>query len=222
MSLSKLEEIRCPCGEVFEAELWTAISGSDDINLKEALMCGELNIVCCPACGEIFYAEHFILYHDIESEFLAFVYPLSFSENAAHWKKKMDEDFANAMEAMMDESKPAYRPMLLFGLDALVDAIRLDEEKSDESKILHYLARELDLKLIELIPSAARAGGLPVTLPSLESQKGNLRCRIIAGLHRLLESNDRLIHYQELLASIEKDKNWDLDKKLIKQHKKKH
>lgn len=216
MSISKLEEIRCPCGEVFEAELWSAISGSENPDLKETLMCGELNIVCCPACEQVFYAEHFVIYHDIENELLAFVYPSGFVNEAELWKKKVSDDFSGAMVDMPAEVRPGYEPMVLFGLDALVEIIRDDDEKSDEAKILKYIAKELELKLIELVPSAARVNRLSSVLPSPTSQKGNIREQIIAGLRRLLEHNDRLSHYRELLYAIEADPNWDLDKKLIK------
>jgi hypothetical protein len=220
MSISKLEEIRCPCGEVFEAELWSAISGSEDPDLKEALLCGEINIVCCPACSEIFYAEHFIIYHDVKNEILAFVYPFSFSENAEAWIQKMKDDFANAMVDMLPEIKPDYEPIVLFGLDALVEIIRDDDEMNDESKILEYIAEEHGLMVIELIPSAARQSKLPALLPSLASKRGNLRDQVLAGLICLLEHNDRLTHYQELFKKISNDPNWDLDKKLIKKSKK--
>ena len=55
MSISNLEEITCPCGEVFEAELLSAISVGDNPELKEALMAGEINLATCPKCGRMFY-----------------------------------------------------------------------------------------------------------------------------------------------------------------------
>jgi hypothetical protein len=220
MSISKIEEIKCPCGEVFEADLWSAISGSEDLDLKEILMCGELNVVCCPACGEVFYAEHFLIYHDMENELLAFVYPSGFSEDSDHWKQKVKDDFSGALLDMLPETRPWYEPLVLFGLDALVEIIREDDEKNDEAKILKYIAKELGLKLVDLSPSAARLTGLPSVLPELSSHKGNTRAQIIAGLQRLIEHNDRLSHYAALLEKIENDPNWDLDKKLIKKAKK--
>ena len=75
MSTAKLEQIRCPCGEGFEADLYNSINAEDDPDLKESLVCGEINVVCCPKCSQIFYAEHFVLYHDPSVELIAFVYP---------------------------------------------------------------------------------------------------------------------------------------------------
>lgn len=57
MAISNLEKIKCHKGHIFEAQLISAISVSDNFELKEALISGELNLVTCPECGQIFYAE---------------------------------------------------------------------------------------------------------------------------------------------------------------------
>jgi hypothetical protein len=44
MTISNLEEIECSYGHVFEAELLSAISISDNPELKSVLMVGEINI----------------------------------------------------------------------------------------------------------------------------------------------------------------------------------
>ncbi len=220
MSLSKLEEIRCPCGEVFEAELWNAINSSEDPELKDALLNGEINVVCCPACGEIFYAEHFLLYHDADSELLAFVYPSSFAPHASYWAGKMEDDFRRAMEEMTQETKITYKPILLFGLDSLVSLIHEDEEESDEVTILEYIAKDLELSLVHLHPALARPHQLLRVLPRLPRKKGALRDEVIDGLRRLLEYNKNLSRYRKLLGDIENDSHWTLDNTIVKAGKK--
>ncbi|MHB9154155.1 MAG: CpXC domain-containing protein [Endomicrobiales bacterium] len=217
MSLRKLEEIRCPCGEAFEAELWSAINAAEDPELKEALECGEINVVCCPSCSEIFYAEHFLLYHDSTIELLAFVYPSSFAEQAAHWKTKMREDFERAREQTAPDQAFDYDPLLIFGLDSLVDLIHAEEEESDEVCILEYIAKDLGLSLLYLRPSLARPQQLPRLLPFVPAKNGDLREEIIEGIKRLLSHNEHLTHYQKLLRTIERNRDWKLDKNLLKQ-----
>jgi hypothetical protein len=80
--------------------LLSALSVSDNPELKEALIAGEINLVSCPKCGEMFYAECFILYHDSRNELIAFVYPLSFQNQGAQCKMKMRKEFELALETL--------------------------------------------------------------------------------------------------------------------------
>lgn len=216
MSLTKLEEIKCPCGETFEAELWSAINATEDPELKESLECGEINVVCCPACGELFYAEHFLLYHDSSMELIAFVYPTSFSAHATHWAAKMREDFEKAKEELLPEQRIPYEPLLIFGLDALADLIHHEEEENDEVCILEYMAKELELGLIYLKPSLVRSLHLPRLLPYFPVKGGDRREGIMAGLKRLVKHNEHLTHYKDLLNAIEQNPDWTLNENLVK------
>ena len=130
MSILNLEEITCPCGEVFEAELLSAVSVSDNPELKEALIAGEINLVSCPKCGQMFYAERFILYHDSANEFIAFVYPLSFQNQAAQCKEKMQSEFSKAVANFSEEEKKKmnYEPFLIFGIEDLVLLLKAEQD----------------------------------------------------------------------------------------------
>ncbi|HBU70016.1 MAG TPA: hypothetical protein DEE98_06475 [Elusimicrobia bacterium] len=215
MSFLKLEEIVCPCGEVFEAELYNAINVNEDPELKESLIAGEVNVVCCPNCREIFYAEHFVLYHDPASELIAFVYPSSFSHQAAHWRDKMEKDFKNAMSELGDTKSIKYEPMLVFGMDTLVEIIKNDDAFNDEVRILEHMAKELELALIKLHPALARPKDMPRVLPKPKASKASERDDFIAGLSCLIKHNQHLSSYRKFLQLLEHDKKWKLDKKLV-------
>lgn len=211
MSLSKLEEIRCPCGEIFEAELWNAINIEENPDLKDSILAGEVNVVCCPACNQIFYAEHFILYHDPENELLAFVYPASFADKFSYWQENMDRDFQRAMEEFLPEERLIYKPILLFGLDELVEIIRSEDEELDERSILEYIAKEVGFSLINLHPYEARKRKLPRILPKLPVKNGTIRDEVLAGLRLLLQYNFNLTKYKQALDIIENDINWTIE-----------
>ena len=57
-------EVLCSCGERFTAQLCEYIFTEYDTELKDALLAGELNLVACPSCKEIFPAENRLLYRD--------------------------------------------------------------------------------------------------------------------------------------------------------------
>lgn len=211
MSASKLEEIQCPCGEIFEAELYNSINATKDPELKEALLAGEINVVCCPSCNEMFYAEHFLIYHDIQNEFMAFVYPKSFVTEMEYWHSKMIDDFEKAMKNLENNNKVNYKPIAIFGLDNLVSLIHEEDEKRDEAAILKYLGEDLGLDVINLHPCIARQQRLPYVLPLARSQTGSFRDKLILGLKTLLIRNDHLTLYKELLADVERNKGWKLE-----------
>ena len=75
MSILSNCEIKCSCGETFEAELWKAVNVFDDPDLKEVILSGRFNTVECPKCHKIFYHEHFFIYQDLQNEMIAYIYP---------------------------------------------------------------------------------------------------------------------------------------------------
>ncbi|MFH1368823.1 MAG: CpXC domain-containing protein [Elusimicrobiota bacterium] len=212
MSTTKLEEIRCPCGEVFEAELHNAINSVDDPELKKALISGEINVVCCPKCNQIFYAEHFVLYHDPGSELIAFVYPTSFSADEKYWRDRMSEDFKKALAALPDNAI-TYHPIILFGLDSLVGIIREEEEIDDEICVLEYWAENLGLNILHIRPSIARDKKLPRCIPFAPGH--SQRAGIIAGLNKILSHNSSLQWFEKLLKIVEHHKDWRIDEKAL-------
>ena len=219
MSMQKLEKIICPCGREFEAELWNAINVTEDTDLKDLAIAGEVNVVCCPECGTIFYAEHFLLYQDNDNEILAFVYPREFEKEAGHWHKKMEIDFKHAMSALETDKRLKYKPLLIFGMDFLVELIRNDEDENDEVSILNYVHKEIGVRLIQLHPSLTRELQLVKLLPYVPAAGAPLREQVLAGLEKLIAYNPHLVKYRENFGQIKSNKNWALDASAIKKMK---
>ncbi|MDR3306923.1 MAG: CpXC domain-containing protein [Endomicrobium sp.] len=206
MTISNFEEIKCPQGHLFEANLLSAISVAANPELKEALIAGEINLVSCPVCGEMFYAECFILYHDSENELIAFVYPLSFQEQAAQCKTKMKKEFDLALANFEDKRKINYEPILLFGIEDLVLLLRSEQNIEDEESILKYIAPKLSLKIVKISPSLSRRLGIPKLLPMPKDLKG-LDVKVLTdSLQILIKYNPNLLYYCELLEKISKHK----------------
>jgi len=208
MSISNIEEIKCPCGEVFEAELLSAISVSDNPELKEALIAGEINLVSCPKCGEMFYAECFILYHDSQNELIAFVYPLSFQNQAAQCREKMQKEFKAALENIAQEKQSVnYDPLLIFGIEDLVLLLKAEQEVEDEEMVLSHMASKLSLGTIKIPPHRARKLGIPKVLPVLKGEKELDHKSVLAALKTLTSHNPNLLNYVKLHEKISKSKN---------------
>jgi hypothetical protein len=171
MTISNLEEIECPNRHVFETELLSAISVSDNPELKNLLIDGEINLVSCPECGKVFYAECFILYHDSRNELIAFVYPLGFQNQAVQCKRKMRKKFELVLENFEEKQKINYEPLMLFGIEDLVSLLRSEQDIEDEEAVLKCLASKLLLDTVDIAPSLARKLKIPKVFPIPKGEK---------------------------------------------------
>lgn len=94
MSLQTLKEIKCACGDTFETEIYQSVSVGEDPELKDLILGGEFNMVECPHCHQVIYAENFVLYHDHAQELMAFVYPYAMKENQGPMAEQMKATFS--------------------------------------------------------------------------------------------------------------------------------
>ncbi|MDR0820636.1 MAG: CpXC domain-containing protein [Endomicrobium sp.] len=211
MTISNLEEIECPYGHLFEAELFSAISVSHNPELKSVLMGGEINVISCPECKKVFYAECFVLYHDRENELIAFVYPLSFQNQASQYKRKMREEFELALKSFEEKEKINYEPLMLFGIENLVSLLHSEQDIEDEEIVLKYLVSELPLDTIRIAHSLARKLRIPKILPVSKGEKNLEAKSLISGLQILIKYNSNLLHYVGLLDKISKNKTMIAD-----------
>jgi hypothetical protein len=209
MSLQSLEEVKCPCGEAFETEIYQSVSVGDDPELKDLILGGEFNMVECPGCNRIIYAERFVLYHDREQELMAFVYPYGKREQGASMAEEMRKTFESLQVGLPEGEKLPYKPIMLFGMDELCQVLTEDDEITDEAEIAGHLCKSLGLKPRKISKAFARQMKIPFVLP-LRGEVKQVRENLIGDLEKILKENDRLAHYQKLLAHIKSDPNWSI------------
>jgi len=201
MSVKQKHEITCRCGFTLEAELWDGINVQEQPELKELLLDGELNIVICPRCGEMFYAEHFLIYFDPSEELLAFVFPEARKREKEKCSKEMREKFEN-IKLESGSYGMDYEPMVLFGLESLMEFLVKQDENELEIQVVEKLAKELGFGIARLRPSIARLYGIPKVLPCRSSQTNGSVDDIYAGLKDLTRKNRRLKFYSHALDRI--------------------
>jgi len=201
MSVKQKHEITCRCGFTLEAELWDGINVQEQPELKELLLDGELNIVICPRCDEMFYAEHFLIYFDPSEELLAFVFPEARKREKEKCSKEMREKFEN-IKLESGSYGMDYEPMVLFGLESLMEFLVKQDENELEIQVVEKLAKELGFGIARLRPSIARLYGIPKVLPCRSSQTNGSVDDIYAGLKDLTRKNRRLKFYSHALDRI--------------------
>jgi len=195
-----------------EVEVWSIVNVNTDPELRDLLLGGELNMAECASCKQIFYAEHFMLYHDPDYELMAFVYPHEHADERPQWERKTAEDFARTQAETPEDKKLAYSPVTLFGLDQLIYFVEHEEEKAIQGEIASLLAPAHGFLTRKLKPSEAREKNVPTVIPYLNDQEGLVRTSVLAALEKLRAVNDRLFVYAKLEETLRQNPNWTFEK----------
>lgn len=206
-------DIECAnCGHEFRGTVWTAVHASEDPELKELLLGGELNLVQCPSCAHVAYHDHFVLYQDPEAELVVYIYPQHQQPDEAFLRKTMLKSFAEAQAVYSPNQRKTYKPIMLFGLEALVEMMTEEELRAEQSQIAQYICKEKKIPMVLLKPSEARRLGIMRTLPLESEKKSANRANILGGLKKLLAENPTLDLYAKFLKDVADDASWDLQK----------
>lgn len=204
-------DVKCEkCGEEFRGTLWTAVHAKQDPELRDLLLGGELNMVMCPQCAHVAYQDHFVLYQDPDAELIAYVYPPSQKDQAAVLTEGMFKGFEEAQSVYEPKERLAYKPILVFGLETLVEMMREEEERGEQSQIAQILCKEMGMPVLLLTPAAARQRQLPRTIPLGSNTERPNRSDVLKGLEDLLKLNPALTVYSNLREKIIATPAWSL------------
>ncbi|MCQ2497226.1 MAG: CpXC domain-containing protein [Lachnospiraceae bacterium] len=71
MSIKNERTIKCPkCGKEFKVNVWNSINLSENPELKEKVLSGEVFQATCDECKEVAFLEYNMLYHDDENDMM--------------------------------------------------------------------------------------------------------------------------------------------------------
>ncbi len=211
MSYLGQQESACTyCQYPNEVEVWSIINVNTDPELRDLLLGGEINMAECASCKKIFYAEHFLLYHDPAYELMAFVYPGAYLEEKPKWEEKTKIDFEGTQSTVPENERQSYLPVTLFGLDQLVFQVEDDEEHAIQGEIVELLAADHGFQTKKLKPAEARRLQVPTVIPYFQAQGGLVRTSVLAALEKLKTVNDRLFVYAKFEEKLRQDPHWKL------------
>ena len=119
-------EIRCDLGHAFRAHVHRAVNASADPASRDAILGGTFNVVECPICHRLVYADVPFLYHDSDERLALWVYPERQAgrevEIRAKLRRVAEVLAASVGEGLRDVSSP--EDTLLFGIAALRERLR--------------------------------------------------------------------------------------------------
>ena len=217
MSILSTCEIKCSCGEIFEAELWKAVNVFDDPDLKDVILSGRFNTVQCLKCNKNFYYEHFFMYQDLQNELIAYVHPKESQSMAKEIRNKMLSEFKELVNGIDEFKTIDFEPILYFGIEDLISTLNNEDTINIETDIVDILSKTLDFDIINIKPSKARNLCIVNKIPKIKKSTGNINLDIVLSLEKLLKFNPNLKEYKNLLTRIKQNKNF-LDEILF--HKK--
>ncbi len=127
MSYEQKQEAGCACGERFDVYLWDSVNVTQDPDLKEMILNGEMNIAICPRCSVIFYVEKQVLYHDEEKKRMWYVYPHDWEGDRGELKRKCLADVQQVETDLHPGRKLQYDVAIFFGMDELLKVLEQEE-----------------------------------------------------------------------------------------------
>lgn len=211
MSLLNEKEIPCTfCKFPNSVDVWSVVNVKEDPELKDLLLGGELNMGECSSCKKIFYAESFLLYHDPDSELLAFVYPFEDRNDRATFEQKTRTDFETLKSGSADPTVFSYDPETFFGLDELVRLLEEEEEQAIQSDIVAAMAPALNLPIVTVAPWIARKFKIPRVVPGIQSLQSYRRDLLLSGLKSIESANPRLSVYVEWGKRVAENSSYEL------------
>src|SRR5438128_12193018 len=75
MSRSTTQTLTCPCGEVFNNQIFEYVNVATDPQLQYTVLAGLLNVSTCPSCGRRAAIARPFIYSDPAHNLLAYVHP---------------------------------------------------------------------------------------------------------------------------------------------------
>ena len=192
-------DVSCPhCGEEFRGIVWTAIHATQDPELKDILLGGELNILMCPKCSHAFYKDHFVLYQDPAAELVAYIYPPAQSAEEEFLRVTMINNFKEAQAAYPAKDRKNYDPILVFGLKTFVEMMQAEEARAVQSQVAEAVCKEKGIPYVVLRPSEARQLETVRVIPGSQRKKEE----ILKGIKEVLKINPALDRYAKLAAGL--------------------
>lgn len=157
--------VNCPNGcEPFDAEFWTLLRGDHDLELKEALLGGEINLVSCPTCGKFFYQDRTIIYFDPPCELLALVSPKGDKVSFDAIKEQLKKDF-ETIKKTLTTLNIDYEPFYLSGLEEAKALLEYEDNAVLETEVTAVQSAQAGFKCAGIKPSLARAAQYPYQVP---------------------------------------------------------
>lgn len=162
-SIKLSETLTCPNGcEPFDAERWSFVNVTQNPELKDAVLGGELNLFCCPHCSTFFHGDTDLIYFDEEASLLVFVFCAKNRRDKEALLEKMRRDYALLKDTLFKRVNLNSEPIYVFGLEELQEVVRREEERTDESQAIAAAAAALGFKIARLDPEWARENDFPL------------------------------------------------------------
>lgn len=119
-------QITCPaCGTPFRAGIYTLLDVSQQPELKQALLSGQLNVAVCPNCQTASMLGTPLIYHDASKQLCLVYFPQELNAPPAEQERFVGEATSFLMQSLPPEAPRGYllSPRRFLTLPSLLDTI---------------------------------------------------------------------------------------------------
>ncbi|NTV64270.1 MAG: hypothetical protein HGA65_12130, partial [Oscillochloris sp.] len=139
-------QLTCPaCGAPFRAGIYTLVDVSQQPELKQALLSGQLNVAVCPSCHTASMLGTPLIYHDSDKQLCLVYFPQELNATPADQERFVGEATSFIMQSLPPNTPRAHllSPRRFLTLPSLLDAILEGDGISRE--MLEAQRRRVDL-----------------------------------------------------------------------------
>jgi hypothetical protein len=152
-SLAQTVQINCPnCNTPFQTQIFTIVDVTQQPELKQALLNGQLNVAVCPNCQMTTMLGTPLIYHDASKELLLAYVPQELNLNQEQEERLIGDTTSAIMQTLPQDTPRGYlfTPRRVMSLASLIDSVL--EADGIPREVL-----EQQRKRVELISTLAAA-----------------------------------------------------------------
>ena len=122
MSKPTRRPFTCACGVTFEADVFRSANVTLHPSLKERILAGRFNRICCPSCRREIDAGIPFLYHDMGANLMVWVYPSESASQANAIRDKVKRSYEIVATVLPGQPSEGGHDVV-FGLEELLPLI---------------------------------------------------------------------------------------------------
>src|SRR3989338_2141164 len=169
MSVYRSFQLSCACGYEFEATLWDSINVTEQQELKQRLLTGDINQIQCEKCKKRSYVEKHLLYHDMDRKLWVQMFPKG---DRGKWQE-LEEDHKDIIKKNSKVKEYVFR--LAFGQEELLEKVRIFDNELDDRII-----EVLKLKILEQDEALKDVTDAQLTFTQFFSQKEEMQFKMVS------------------------------------------
>lgn len=179
-------QIQCPaCGHPFQTQVHSIVDVTQQPELKQMLLGGQLNLAVCPHCGQAVMLGRPLVYHDADKQLCLVFVPQELKLTAEQEERFIGDATAALIQSLPAETPRGHllTPRRVMSLSSLVDTILEADGIPREALEQQHRQIELISRLAETLPNDEQFGHV------VEQHRAEMTPEFFAVLNAFLQAS---------------------------------